>query len=166
VQYANNTVFQGHTLRVDRASAKGASAVDKGSDSATAGIDGEGHEAAPMTGRARLEAAAAEQKAKQEEERRTLYVGSLDFEETEQQLRDLCERLMREEKGEASPAPDGAGARAQWVERVRVVKDGETGLGKGFAYVIFRVSLSENRNNFCSCHVQSAMHRDDKADGL
>lgn len=89
---------------------------------------------------------AIEQKAKLEEEKRTLYIGGLDYEEKEQAIRELCEKLMIEERGSppsSSNETDATvGHAASWVEKVRLVRDSETGLGKGFAYVMFKVGFS------------------------
>jgi len=66
------------------------------------------------------------------EQRRTLFIGGLDFVEEEDSIRKAVEsRLMEEKKG----LPDGA---PTWVERVRVVRDKATSLTKGFAYVLLR----------------------------
>lgn len=126
VKYGNNTVFEGFTLRVDHV---------KGSTSTLP--EGQTGEVELSTQTKRV--LALEQKAKLEEEKRTLYIGSLDFEEKEQAIRELCEKLMTEERGEPTVDND-TGRSASWVERVRLVRDAETGLGKGFAYVMFKVS--------------------------
>lgn len=68
-----------------------------------------------------------------EEEKRTVFVGGLDFETSEEALRSWMEATLVKEKGEAD---EGA-----WVLRVRIIKDKQTGLGKGFAYVLFKVTL-------------------------
>ena len=66
------------------------------------------------------------------EQRRTLFIGGLDFAEEEDSIRKAVEnRLLEEKKG----SPDGA---TTWVERVRVVRDKATSLTKGFAYVLLR----------------------------
>lgn len=132
VKHANNTVFEGLTIRVDHVRSPASSKAPAN------GADSEQANGAASEDTAMKKALAAEHKQKAEEEKRTLYLGSLDFEETEQAVRDLCERLIKGEKGEAP-------ASAPWVERVRVIKDSETGLGKGFAYVLFKVSESSTR---------------------
>ena len=122
IKHANNTVFENLTLRVDFVKSLGQT-VGGGESEMTLEMK---------------KSSAMEQKKKVEEEKRTVYIGSLDFEEKEQAVRDLCEKLMKEEKG---PAPILEGQReSSYVERVRIVKDLETGLGKGFAYVLFKVS--------------------------
>lgn len=111
VKHANNTEFEGLTCRVDHVNtsqAKDINADDRNN--------------------------LALQKGSAEDEKRTLFLGGIDFEETEQSVRTLCEGLMTAERGNVE---DGSGT---WVERVRLVKDPETGLGKGFAYVLFKVS--------------------------
>lgn len=121
---ANNTTFEGHTLRVDAVSPPRRLLTDTDSSKD-------------------VRASASEKRALLDEEKRTLFLGGLDFEEEEQSIRTLCEQLLSEERGEASAtSPNLQG----WVERVRVVKDSASGLGKGFAYVIFAVRRMESRN--------------------
>lgn len=77
--------------------------------------------------------------------KRTIFVGNLDFETTEEEIRALFERLAREERGDPAPVPkgfrlDGTPSRTvpgDWVVGVRIVRDKATQLGKGFAYVKF-----------------------------
>jgi len=84
--------------------------------------------------------------------KRTIFVGNLDFEAQEEEVRALFERLVREERGEPPLVPsqavrlDGTPASdamrpGEWVESVRIVRDKATQLGKGFAYVKFIDSL-------------------------
>ena len=60
--------------------------------------------------------------------KRTLFVGRLDFAQNEKELEDFIETLLKEEKGVRS---DGE----KYVKGVRIVRDPETQLGKGFGYV-------------------------------
>ncbi|KAG0148583.1 hypothetical protein CROQUDRAFT_105660 [Cronartium quercuum f. sp. fusiforme G11] len=67
-----------------------------------------------------------------DEQRRTLYIGGLDFTEQEDSIRKAVEdRLLKEKDG--SP-PDGG----SWVQRVRIIRDKGTALNKGFAYVLLQ----------------------------
>lgn len=125
VKYGNNTVFEGFTLRLDHV---------KGSISPLPVNDENANEDSSSKTQREL---ALERKARLEEEKRTLYIGSLDFEEKEQSIRELCENLIIEERGQ--PPKNDDETKEAWVERVRLVRDPETGLGKGFAYVMFKV---------------------------
>ena len=88
--------------------------------------------------------------------KRTLFVGSLDFASKEEDLRVFFEALVSAERGpppateededEEDEDEESAGqATAQansWVKRVRIIRDKDTLLGKGFAYVQFAVCSS------------------------
>lgn len=89
--------------------------------------------------------------------KRTVFVGNLDFEAHEEDVRALFERLVREERGPppavpisslrlddtptvastSSMAPSSLMKPGEWVQSVRIVRDRATQLGKGFAYVKF-----------------------------
>ncbi|KAG1735190.1 hypothetical protein EDB19DRAFT_1638542 [Suillus lakei] len=72
----------------------------------------------------------------------SVFVGNLDFASKEEDLRVFFESLITAERGPPSQASD---APEHWVSRVRIVRDKETQLGKGFAYVQFtdRVCVDE-----------------------
>ncbi|KAG1882810.1 hypothetical protein F4604DRAFT_1743147 [Suillus subluteus] len=72
----------------------------------------------------------------------SVFVGNLDFASKEEDLRIFFESLITAERGPPSQALD---APKHWVSRVRIVRDKETQLGKGFAYVQFtdRVCVDE-----------------------
>ncbi|KAG2049085.1 hypothetical protein BDR06DRAFT_984558 [Suillus hirtellus] len=72
----------------------------------------------------------------------SIFVGNLDFASKEEDLRVFFESLITAECGPPSQASD---APQHWVSRVRIVRDKETQLGKGFAYVQFtdRVCVDE-----------------------
>lgn len=129
VKYGDNTIFEKFTLRVDHV---------KGSSTSLKRLSNDNKDQAELDSTTKRKLA-IEQKNKLEEEKRTLYIGALDFEEKEQSIRELCENLMIEERGK--PTTDEDGTTASWVERVRLVRDPETGLGKGFAYVMFKVGV-------------------------
>ena len=86
--------------------------------------------------RFRQPGAAAENKENADEDRRTCFIGGLDFAESEEKLRTWVETTLTKERGE--PDADDE-LETRWVERVRIVRDKATGLGKGFAYVLLKV---------------------------
>ncbi|KAF4603695.1 hypothetical protein EYR40_000863 [Pleurotus pulmonarius] len=65
--------------------------------------------------------------------RLSIFVGNLDFASTEQDLRVYFEGVVATERG---PPPE-SDKESTWVTRVRIVRDKDTQLGKGFAYVQF-----------------------------
>jgi nucleolar protein 12 len=83
--------------------------------------------------------------------KRTVFVGSLDFASHEEELRTFFEGVVSAERGPRSAVADsdsdgevgadGPGAKPKtWVTRVRIIRDKDTLLGKGIAYVQFAVS--------------------------
>ncbi len=64
--------------------------------------------------------------------KRSLFVGGLDYAAKEEDVRVFFEELVKSERGEK-----GEG---KWVTGVRIVRDKETQLGKGFGYVHLAVS--------------------------
>ena len=84
----------------------------------------------------------------------TVFVGSLDFASREEDLRVFFEGVVSAERGprsavagdsdsddeEGTGGPSTHGAKPKtWVTRVRIVRDKDTQLGKGFAYIQFAV---------------------------
>ncbi|KAF8443144.1 hypothetical protein L210DRAFT_3161164 [Boletus edulis BED1] len=76
----------------------------------------------------------------------TIFVGNLDFTSKEEDLRAFFEGIVSAERG----PPDTEGSQDKdtpkcWVTRVRIIRDKDTQLGKGFAYVQFsdRTSVDE-----------------------
>ena len=65
----------------------------------------------------------------------TVFVGSLDFTAREEDLRVYFESVVVAEQG---PPPEDL---KSWVQGVRIIRDKDTQLGKGFAYVKFAVGL-------------------------
>lgn len=79
--------------------------------------------------------------------RLSVFVGNLDFASKEEDLRVFFEGVISTEKGPPPPSLDQEGEDAAskkpavWVTRVRIVRDKDSQLGKGFAYVQFAVCL-------------------------
>lgn len=123
VQDTNGSSFEGMTLRADAirprssastvAAAKLASKPSK-ADSLDPPNTGPSYTVPPV------------------EARRTIFMGGLDFAESEENVRAATEAILVKERG---PSGDKG-----WVEGVRIVRDASTGLGKGFGYVLMRVS--------------------------
>ena len=86
--------------------------------------------------------------------KRTVFVGSLDFASHEEDLRTFFEGVLSAERGprgavadsnsdsevDATSADGHAAKPKTWVTRVRIIRDKDTLLGKGIAYVQFAVS--------------------------
>lgn len=72
----------------------------------------------------------------------TIFVGNLDFASKEEDLRLFFEGIVSAERGppDAEGLQDGDTPK-RWVSRVRMIRDKDTQLGKGFAYVQFSVSM-------------------------
>ncbi|KIK27376.1 hypothetical protein PISMIDRAFT_674716 [Pisolithus microcarpus 441] len=68
----------------------------------------------------------------------TIFVGNLDFASKEDDLRVFFETLIHAERG-LPPQDSGSDGtkHGSWVTRVRMIRDKDTQLGKGFAYVQF-----------------------------
>lgn len=69
----------------------------------------------------------------------TVFVGSLDFASKEEDVRAFFEGLIVAERGQ--PRAEDNGNSSTWVKRVRVIRDKDTLLGKGFGYVQFIVGI-------------------------
>lgn len=111
-------------------------------------------------------AATGSRLAGQLDNRRSIFVGGLDFQTKEEDLRKLFEKLVAAERSveekeeisesdEAGSDEDGGENKtsmkkeksstttpSQWVTHVRIIRDKDTQLGKGIAYVEFKVCLS------------------------
>ncbi|KAK4056012.1 Nucleolar protein 12 [Microbotryomycetes sp. JL221] len=119
VQTTSGTVFEDHTLRGDRvrpksSAAKFAAAQTTAKPDATIQIENTG----PLYSVPAVEA------------RRTIFIGGLDFAESEENVRKAVETVLIRERGTPE---DGA-----WVNNVRIIRDASSGLGKGFGYVLMK----------------------------
>ncbi|KZV67201.1 hypothetical protein PENSPDRAFT_736696 [Peniophora sp. CONT] len=98
----------------------------------------------------RVDAVLKEAKEKRSDPKRTAFVGNLDFATKDEDLRVYFEGVVSAERG--PPGDEGSdseeddeeegekkegGKTRSWVRHVRVVRDKDTQLGKGFAYVEF-----------------------------
>ncbi|KZT25420.1 hypothetical protein NEOLEDRAFT_1048640, partial [Neolentinus lepideus HHB14362 ss-1] len=111
VERSNGSIFSDHTLRVDSV--------------------GKAKAIRPAGGAA-------------EDLKSTIFVGNIDFACKEEDLRAFFEALMTTERGVPTSdlhGGDDDGEQAArpktWVTRVRIIRDRDTQLGKGFAYVQF-----------------------------
>ncbi|GAA5928649.1 uncharacterized protein JCM15063_003930 [Sporobolomyces koalae] len=119
VEHTNNSVFDGFTLRADHVRPRSAAAVLAAAQMAA--------KPNPNLIDVPKSADAAAYQVSATEARRTLFVGGLDFAETEENVRKATEAVLVRERGEI---------KGQYVENVRIVRDASTGLGKGFCYIL------------------------------
>lgn len=121
VEKCDGSVFNEKTIRVDHVKEKGSSSS--------------GAAAAAGNGDPKL----------------SVFVGNLDFASKEEDLRVFFETLVSaergapppvevEESGDQSDDEEEVVKSSRWVTRVRIIRDKDTQLGKGFAYVQFAVS--------------------------
>lgn len=138
VATCDGTIFEERTIRVDFV---GTSLASTGASlpSKAGRVDDEGDDDVP---RAALLA----------DPKLSVFVGNLDFASTEEALRAFFEGILCAERGDPESADeDGEGSgetrkrRKMWVTRARIVRDRDTQLGKGFAYVQFAVSHTKDR---------------------
>lgn len=126
VEKCDGTVFNEKTIRVDHAN-KDKSSPGSGSTTAANG-----------------------------DPKLSVFVGNLDFASKEEDLRVFFEGLVSTERGAPPPVDEeddgdesgdeGVAKTSRWVTRVRIIRDKDTQLGKGFAYVQFAVSLIVDLN--------------------
>ncbi|KAJ7072915.1 hypothetical protein C8F01DRAFT_265852 [Mycena amicta] len=68
----------------------------------------------------------------------SLFVGNLEFGSQERDVMEFFEGVVAGERGPApASAPEDGIASSRWVQSVRLIRDPETQLGKGFGYVRF-----------------------------
>jgi len=73
-----------------------------------------------------------EKRSAETDPKRSIFVGSLDFAAKDEDLRVFFESLLTTERG---PVEEDK----TWVTQVRIIRDANTQLGKGFGYVEFLV---------------------------
>lgn len=130
VKNADGSVFEGRVIRVDFVGdSKGVIGKGKDKDKGERGEEG-------IVG--------GEKAFKDADPKSTLFVGNLDLGSQEEDLRAFFESLMKTERGEPSSSdiPDDGNKNTskRWVTHVRIIRDKDTQLGKGFGYVQFIVS--------------------------
>jgi nucleolar protein 12 len=122
VEAANNSVFEGFTIHADHVRPRSAAALLAAAQMAAKPNENltdvprnsDGFQVAPA------------------DARRTVFIGGLDFAESEENVRAAVEACLVRERGEV-PADE------RYVQNVRVVRDPSSGLGKGFCYVLLQV---------------------------
>lgn len=139
-QNGDETLFMERTIRIDVV----------GSSHSQPGIDGKGkgNDVGDVLG----------------DPKRTVFVGNLDFASKEEDLRVFFEGVVSAERGPApSPIDEEdpnesdeedkeklvSAKKSSWVKRVRIIRDKDTLLGKGFAYVQFVVRLTFSIHILC-----------------
>ncbi|GAA5861139.1 hypothetical protein JCM8547_008047 [Rhodosporidiobolus lusitaniae] len=120
VNAADNSIFEGSTLHADVVRPRSAAAVLAAAQMA----------AKPNMSLTDVPRNAETHQVSAQEAKRTLFVGGLDFAETEENVRKATEAVLVRERGDAGEK--------SYVESVRVVRDASTGLGKGFCYVLLQ----------------------------
>ncbi|SCV67391.1 BQ2448_5002 [Microbotryum intermedium] len=123
VQSVDATDFEGYTLRADIVRPRSAAALI-----AAAQIAAKPDLSIPLPANAPQGPVYVVPAA---EARRTIFIGGLDFAETEENVRKAIEPVLVREKGQ----PTG---QKGWVEGVRLIRDASSGLGKGFGYVLLQ----------------------------
>ncbi|KAG0667198.1 hypothetical protein C6P46_002610 [Rhodotorula mucilaginosa] len=121
VEAANNSVFEGFTIHADHVRPRSAAALLAAAQMAAKPNENltdvprnsDGFQVAPA------------------DARRTVFIGGLDFAESEENVRAAVEACLVRERGEV-PADE------RYVQNVRVVRDPSSGLGKGFCYVLLQ----------------------------
>ncbi|GAA5981874.1 hypothetical protein JCM10908_004648 [Rhodotorula pacifica] len=121
VEAANNSVFEGYTIHADYVRPRSAAALLAAAQMAAKPNENltdvprnsDGFQVAPA------------------DARKTVFIGGLDFAESEENVRAAVEACLVRERGEL-PADE------RYVQNVRVVRDPSSGLGKGFCYVLLQ----------------------------
>ncbi|KAI5476204.1 hypothetical protein MNV49_007966 [Pseudohyphozyma bogoriensis] len=121
ISTTNGTTFEGFTLRADSVRPRSAAAALAAAQLAAKPTEKEVLAQATATPNYQVPAAEA---------RRTMFMGGLDFAETEENVRAATEKVLERERGKAGEKG--------WVEGVRLIRDASTGLGKGFGYVLLK----------------------------
>jgi nucleolar protein 12 len=137
VQDTNGSAFEGVHIRADHVRPKSFAAI----------LAAERTAAKPKPGDAEVAASNPTYQVSPVEARRTIFMGGLDFAENEENVRAATEAVLVRERG--------APGEKTWVENVRLIRDASTGLGKGFGYVLLKVSLLYSVSAFSSRGVGS-----------
>jgi nucleolar protein 12 len=124
VAAANNSLFEGVTIHADLVRPRSAAAILAAAQMA----------AKPNPNLTEVPRNAETHHVSAHEAKRTLFIGGLDFAESEESVRSATEAVLVRERGDAGGRP--------YVQNVRIIRDAGTGLGKGFCYVEFSVRFS------------------------
>ncbi|BGO99523.1 hypothetical protein RTBOTA2_002588 [Rhodotorula toruloides] len=120
IQAVNNSVFEGFTVHADAVRPRSAAALLAAAQLA----------AKPNANLTEVPKNNDAYQVPATDAKRTVFIGGLDFAESEENVRKAVEAVLVRERGE----PDGR----SYVENVRVVRDPSSGLGKGFCYVLLQ----------------------------
>ncbi|KAM0748356.1 hypothetical protein T439DRAFT_304769 [Meredithblackwellia eburnea MCA 4105] len=126
IKHTNGSEFESLHLRADAVRPRSAAALQAATQQSSRPNKTEGPTPTPSS-------TTSAYSVPPQEARRTIFMGGLDFAESEENVRAATELVLVRERG-VPAGPDGS----TWVENVRLIRDSGTGLGKGFGYVLLK----------------------------